>query len=37
MPKRILQGTPVASVASRDALADPYALGPFIELAAQRQ
>lgn len=34
--KRILQGTPVASVASRDALADPASLEPFIEFAAER-
>ena len=31
--KRILQGTPAASVASLDALADPAALEPFVELA----
>jgi acetoacetyl-CoA synthetase len=31
--KRILQGTPVASVVSRDALADPTSLDPFLELA----
>jgi acetoacetyl-CoA synthetase len=34
--KRILQGTPAAEVASRDALADPSSLEPFIELAATR-
>jgi acetoacetyl-CoA synthetase len=31
--KRILQGTPVATVASRDALADPSSLEPFVALA----
>jgi acetoacetyl-CoA synthetase len=31
--KRILQGSPVASVASRDALADPSSLDPFVDLA----
>ncbi len=34
--KRILQGTPAAEVASRDALADPSSLDPFIELAASQ-
>jgi acetoacetyl-CoA synthetase len=34
--KRILQGTPAAEVASRDALADPDALDPFVELARTR-
>jgi acetoacetyl-CoA synthetase len=35
--KRILQGTPVPQVVSRDALADPSVLDPFIALAAQQQ
>jgi acetoacetyl-CoA synthetase len=34
--KRILQGTPAATVASRDALADPSALEFFVELAGTR-
>jgi len=34
--KRILQGAPPATVASRDALADPSALEPFVDLAAAR-
>jgi acetoacetyl-CoA synthetase len=35
--KRILQGAPPATVASRDALADPSSLEPFVELAAGRK
>jgi acetoacetyl-CoA synthetase len=34
--KRILQGSPVADVASPDALADPASLDPFAALAAGR-
>ncbi|HEY2794412.1 MAG TPA: acetoacetate--CoA ligase, partial [Micromonosporaceae bacterium] len=34
--KRILQGAPVAETASRDALADPSSLDPFVALAAAR-
>jgi acetoacetyl-CoA synthetase len=34
--KRILQGHDPASVASRDALADPAALDPYIDFAAER-
>ena len=34
--KRILQGAPLRDVASRDALADPGALDPFVALAARR-
>ncbi|MHB1469063.1 MAG: acetoacetate--CoA ligase [Solirubrobacteraceae bacterium] len=34
--KRILLGTPAAEAASRDSLADPDSLRPFVELAAQR-
>ena len=35
--KRILMGTPVDSAASRDSLANPRALDPFVEMAAQGQ
>ncbi|WGL51342.1 acetoacetate--CoA ligase [Nocardioides sp. BP30] len=35
--KRILQGTPAAQVVSRDALADPTVLDPFIALAPEHQ
>ena len=31
--KRILQGTPLDQVASRDALADPAALDPFVAMS----
>jgi acetoacetyl-CoA synthetase len=34
--KRILMGTPPDKAASRDSLANPAALDPFVELAAQR-
>jgi acetoacetyl-CoA synthetase len=34
--KRILQGEPLGAVASRDALADPDSLEPFVTLAARR-
>jgi acetoacetyl-CoA synthetase len=34
--KRILRGEPVDAVASRDALADPDALDPFVQLALRR-
>jgi len=34
--KRILQGVPAERVASRDALADPASLEPFVALAASR-
>jgi len=34
--KRILQGTPPDKAASRDSLANPAALDPFVELASQR-
>ncbi|SFC68733.1 acetoacetyl-CoA synthetase [Nocardioides terrae] len=34
--KRILQGTPVAQVVSRDALADPRVIDPFIAFARER-
>ena len=34
--KRILQGAPAATAASRDALADPESLGPFEAMAAGR-
>ncbi len=34
--KRILLGTPVSAVASRDALADPHALDAFVDFAARR-
>jgi acetoacetyl-CoA synthetase len=33
--KRILMGIPVDSAASRDALANPHALDPFVEMAAR--
>ena len=35
--KRILQGTPAVQVVSRDALADPTVLDPFIALAPQQE
>jgi acetoacetyl-CoA synthetase len=35
--KRILQGAPAEQVASRDALADPASLDPFVALAASRR
>jgi acetoacetyl-CoA synthetase len=34
--KRILQGTPAEQVASRDALADPESLDPFVAYARER-
>jgi acetoacetyl-CoA synthetase len=34
--KRILMGTPPEKAASRDSLANPAALDPFVELAASR-
>jgi acetoacetyl-CoA synthetase len=34
--KRILQGAEIETVASRDALADPSSLQPFVEFAAGR-
>jgi acetoacetyl-CoA synthetase len=34
--KRILTGTPADVAASRGSLADPSALDPFVELAAER-
>jgi acetoacetyl-CoA synthetase len=35
--KRILQGSPLEAVASRDALAVPTSLDAFVELARERQ
>lgn len=35
--KRMLQGAPADTVVSRDALADPYVLAPFVELAESRR
>jgi acetoacetyl-CoA synthetase len=35
--KKILTGTPVAEVVSKDALADPGAIEPFAAYAASRQ
>ena len=35
--KRILMGTPRGQAASRDSLANPAALDPFVEMAAQGQ
>ena len=34
--KRILMGTPVERAASRESLANPAALDPFVEMAAAR-
>lgn len=35
--KKILQGKPLADVASRDALADPHSLDPFLAIAESRK